>query len=113
MNQTYQAFDNYQLKLKAWLSLVLPGFQGMPGYNLPRKSGNSGLDLKILTRNTWLVWYHQAFLVGLVEIFLLKSLVSLVYTGFSGKSGLRFSPQKLGKLCLTRVSWKAWLKSPT
>ena len=35
LNQTYQAFDNYQLKLKAWLSLVLPGFQDKPGYNLP------------------------------------------------------------------------------
>ena len=33
--QTYQIFGNYQLKLKAWLSLVLPGFQGKPGYNLP------------------------------------------------------------------------------
>ena len=73
------AFDNYQLKLmKAWLSLVLPGFQGKPGYNLPWRSGNSGLYLKILTRNAWLVWYYQAFLVGLVEIFHLKSLVSLV-----------------------------------
>ena len=77
-NQTQQAFDNYQRNLKAWLSLVLPGFQGKPGYNLPWKSGNSGLYLKILTRNAWLVWYYQAFLVGLVEIFHLKSLVSLV-----------------------------------
>ena len=29
-----QAFDNYQLKLKAWLSLVLPGFQGKPRISL-------------------------------------------------------------------------------
>ena len=78
LNQTYQAFDNYQLKLKAWLSLGLPGVQGKPGYSLPRMSGNSGLYLKILTRNAWLVWYYEAFLVGLVEIFHLKSLVSLV-----------------------------------
>ena len=56
LNQTYQAFDNYQLKLKAWLSLVLPCFQqGKPGYDLPWKSGNSGLYSKILTRNAWLV----------------------------------------------------------
>ena len=49
----------------------------MSGYNLPWKSGNSGLYLKILTRDAWLVWYYQGFLVGLVKISHLKSVVSL------------------------------------
>ena len=43
--------------------------------------------------------------MGLVEIFHLKSLVSQVLPGFSGKSGFNFSPQMVDKRGLTRVSW--------